>query len=139
MSKLSAFFAQNVESTITEEFVVSNRIKGEGGNPIPWQLRAISEDENEAIRKSCTRQTRVKGQMVQETNGQAYMAKLVAACVVFPDLKDVELQNSYGVRGEEDLLRRMLLAGEYATLAEKVQELNGYDRDINDLKDEVKN
>lgn len=139
MSKLSAFFAENVESNISEEFVVSVRIKDENGNPIPWKLRAISEAENEAIRKTCTQHTRVKGQTVHQTNAEAYMAKLAVACVVYPDLKDADLLKSYGVLAAEDLLRRMLLSGEYAALVEKVQDLNGYDKDINELKDEVKN
>ena len=67
------------------------------------------------------------------------MAKLVVASVVFPDLKDAELQKSYGVLGADQLLRKMLLPGEYATLLQKVQEVNGFDRDVNELAEEVKN
>jgi hypothetical protein len=140
MSSLQAFFAQNVQSNIIEEFVVSERFKDEYGKPIPWKLRTLSEAENEEIRKASTQMVKGKGgQRIPETKPEVYLAKVAVASVVFPDLKDAELQNSYGVIGAEDLLKKMLLAGEYAALVQKVQEINGFDRDINDLVDEVKN
>lgn len=140
MSDLSVFFMQNVETDITEEFEVSKRFKDSAGNPVPWKLRTMTEDENESIRKSVTRRGKPKGGIqTTETNHDEYVAKLASSSVVFPNLKDAELQKSYGVMGAEALLRKMLLPGEYSALIEKVQEMNGFDRDINDLKDEVKN
>lgn len=139
ISELSLFFAQNSAADITEDFVVSNRFKKEG-IPAPWKIRAMTEAENEDIRKSATHQTKGKnGQKIPETNPEEYLAKLAVASVVFPDLKNAELQKSYGVLGAETLLKKMLLPGEYAGLIQKVQELNGFDRDINELVEEVKN
>ncbi len=110
------------------------------GNPIPWKLRALSEAENEELRKAATHYVKGKGgQRIPETKPEIYLAKIAAASVVYPDLKDAELQQSYGVVGAEELLKKMLLAGEYAALIQKVQEINGFDRDINELMDEVKN
>jgi len=140
MSSLQAFFAQNVHSDIVEEFIVSPRFKDADGKPIPWKLRAITEAENEEIRKASTQMVKGKnGARVPETKPEVYLAKIAVASVVFPDLKDVELQKSYGVLGAEELLKKMLLAGEYAALIQKVQEINGFDQDINELVDEVKN
>ncbi|MBH0330130.1 phage portal protein [Brevibacillus brevis] len=140
MSDLSVFFMQNVETDITEEFEVSKRFKDAEGTPVPWKLRTMTEEENESIRKSAQKRVKVKGgQYTTETNNDEYLAKLAVASVVFPDLKDAELQRSYGVMGADKLLRKMLLPGEYGHLLEKVQEINGFDLDINDLKDEVKN
>lgn len=140
MSDLSVFFMQNVETDTTEEFEVSKRFKDTVGNPVPWRLRSMTEEENEGIRKSVTRRVKGKGGLyTTETNHDEYIAKLAVSSVVFPNLKEAELQRSYGVMGAESLLRKMLLPGEYASLLEKVQELNGFDRDINDLKEEVKN
>ena len=140
MSELSAFFAQNAASELTEEFVVSERFKDKEGKPIPWILRSMTEAENEEIRKTATKRVQVKkGVYTQETNPEEYVAKLVVASVVFPNLKDAELQKSYGVMGAEALLRKMLLPGEYASLGQKVQELNGFDQSMEDLMDEVKN
>jgi hypothetical protein len=139
MSDLSAFYAQNVETAITEDVIVSDRFKGKEG-PIPWKLRSMTEAENEECRKAATRKVKGKnGAQIPETNPEEYMAKLVVASVVFPNLKDSELQKSYGVLGADSLLRKMLLPGEYTTLVQKVQELNGYDRDMNELVEDVKN
>jgi len=140
MSELSLFFAQNAGADMMEEFVVSNRFKDQAGQPVPWKLRTMSEAENEAIRKSATRLVKSKnGVRAPETDPEEYLAKLVVASVVYPDLKNAELQSSYGVMGAEALLKKMLLSGEYAGLVQKVQALNGYDRDVNELAEEVKN
>lgn len=140
MSNLQVFFAQNVAMETTEEFVVSNRFKDKDGNPVPWKLRSISEAENEMIRKSATKMVKgANGARVPETNPQEYLAKLAVESIIFPNLKDAELQKSYAVIGAEHLIRKMLLSGEYAALIQKVQEINGFDRDINELVDEVKN
>jgi hypothetical protein len=54
-------------------------------------------------------------------------------------LKNPDLQRSYGVLGAESLLRKMLLPGEYVELVQHVQRLNGFDQDVNELVEQVKN
>lgn len=140
MSDLSVFFAQNVSFDQIEECVISERFKDSDGNPVPWKIRSMTEEENEECRKTATRRVKGKGgSMTTETNPDEYVAKLAVKSTVFPCLKDAELQKSYGVLGAEALLRKMLLPGEYATLVQKVQELNGFDKDMNDLVEDVKN
>lgn len=137
---LSLFFASNVATPEVEAFVVSDRFKGADGKPVAWQISPITEDENNELRKSSTRKVKGKnGVMVPEMNYAEYMGKLVAACVKYPNLNDAKLQESYKVRGADELGRKMLLSGEYATLFAKVQEINGFDKDVNDLAEEVKN
>lgn len=139
MSDLQSFFSQNAELESVVEFVVSKRFK-KNGEPIVWKLRTITEDENTAIRKSATRMVKGKsGARVSETDPEEYLSKLAAASVIYPELKDSELQHSYGVMGAESLIRKMLLAGEYAALLQKVQEINGFDADINEVAAEIKN
>jgi hypothetical protein len=140
MSDLSAFYAQNVTASVTEEIVVSPRFLNKSGKPIPWMVSSMTEEENESIRKAATRRVKGRnGQYSMETDSAEYLAKLVTASVTFPDLKNAELQKSYGVMGAEALLHKMLLPGEYANLVQKVQELNGFDADMNELVEEVKN
>ncbi|WP_046225573.1 phage tail assembly chaperone [Paenibacillus dauci] len=140
MSELSLFFAQNVSSDVVEEFVVSARFKDADGNPVSWKLRSMNEDENQECRKAATRKVKGKnGMYTPEIEPNEYMAKLISASVVYPDLKNAELQKSYGVMGAESLLRKMLLPGEFAALGERVQELNGFNRDMNELVNDVKN
>ena len=69
----------------------------------------------------------------------AYQIKLCAAAVVFPNLKNVDLQDNYGVRGEEALLLELLpVAGEFNALFAKVQEICNPES-LDELVDEVKN
>lgn len=140
MSDFSAFFAQNVTAEVTEEVLVSPRFKDKSGKPIPWIIRSMTENENEEIRKASTKRVKGRnGQYSTEINSAEYLAKLAVSSVTYPQLKDAELQKSYGVMGAEALLQKMLFPGEYATLVQKVQELNGFDTDVNELVDEVKN
>jgi len=140
MNDLSMFFAGNAIASEPEAIVVSERFKDKDGKPMLWLLRPISEEMNEQLRLSSTKRVPgKKGVMVPETNIPEYLAKLAAACIEFPNLNDAELQSSYGVRGTDILIRKMLLSGEYAALLEKVQQLNGFDQNVNELSDEVKN
>jgi hypothetical protein len=140
MNDLSLFYAQNAGPDVTEEYIVSARFRNKEGEPVNWELRSMSEAENEDCRKAATKRVKTKnGAYMPETNYDDYLAKLTVSSIIYPNLKDAELQQSYGVLGAEALLRRMLLPGEYASLVQKVQELNGYDKDMNELVDEVKN
>lgn len=140
MSDFSMFFAGQSAAEITEEFVVSVRFKDAEGSSVPWKLRSITEEENQECRKAATRKVKGKnGVFTPEIDPNDYMAKLMVSSVIYPDLKNSELQKSYSVLGAESLLRKMLLPGEFAALGERVQALNGFDRDMNDLVDDVKN
>ncbi|MEK5415255.1 MULTISPECIES: phage tail assembly chaperone [unclassified Paenibacillus] len=140
MSDFTAFYAQNAAVETTEDFVVSPRFKDKDGKAIPWKLRSITEEENKELRKAATKRTKGKyGQFTSEMDANEYMAKMVVASVSYPDLKNAEIQKSYGVLGSEVLLRKMLLPGEFSALSERVQTLNGFDQDINEQIEEVKN
>ncbi|MBU9707136.1 phage portal protein [Paenibacillus sp. AK121] len=140
MSDLTLFYAQNVDSEITEDVAISPRFKDKEGKPVKWVIRSIPETENSVLRKESTKKVKGKnGIYSNEFDSEAYLSKMVVAAVVYPNLKDAELQKSYGVLGAESLIKKMLLSGEYSTLLDKVQSLSGYDRDMNELVDEVKN
>ncbi|ASS66477.1 MULTISPECIES: phage portal protein [unclassified Paenibacillus] len=137
---MKLFFADSAVKAEPQDVVVSDRYLDASGRPVAWKLRAISEELNEEIRSASTKRTKGKGSSgVPELDYNAYLGRMVAACVVYPDLNDAELQQSYGVRGASSVVRKMLLAGEFANLAAKVQEINGFDRDVSEISDEVKN
>ncbi|NLY47181.1 MAG: phage portal protein [Tissierella sp.] len=139
MSGLNAFLSQNAIQVENEKHVISTRFVDEEGKPIPWEIRALSENENAMLRKTCTKRTRNKGVVTTDTDYEGYLAKLVTECVVYPNLKDKGLQESYGVLGAENLAKTMLTAGEYSELLEKVQLVNGFDIGIEELVEEAKN
>lgn len=140
MGNLSCFLAGNVEKRENKKIVVSDRFK-DNGNPVEWEIRSISAEEDEALRKACTRKVPIvgkKNQFTQEFDGNSYLTKLAAKAVVYPDLNDAELQNSYGVMGAEQLIKVMLYRDEFERLTDCLVE-SANTEDINDLIDEAKN
>lgn len=141
MHDLKSFLAQNAQTAEEIEIIVSPRFKNEKG-PISWKLRSLTTEEDESIRKACTKKVQVpgrKGMFQPETDSNQYLGKLVAACVVYPELTSAELQDSYKVMGADQLLKAMLLPGEFTDLLNKVQEINGYIVTADELVDDAKN
>lgn len=142
MSKnLSAFLAQNARKVENRRIAVSNRFTDENGKPVEWEITCITAGENQRIRKDCVRNIPVsgkRGQLTQDFDTAAYQARLAACCVVFPDLNDKDLQNSYGVMGAEQLISAMLTPGEFDNLILAITDHNGFSTD-GELIEEAKN
>ncbi|HEX2927695.1 MAG TPA: phage portal protein [Ruminiclostridium sp.] len=142
MSGLSAFLSQNALNSSNVKYVASKRFVDENGIPVEWEICSITSEEDEAIRKACTRKVQIPGkknQYTPETDYNAYLGKLAARCTVYPDLHNAELQNSYKCMGEDTLLKTMLKPGEYADYLAKIQEVNGFDVTMEEMVDEAKN
>ena len=75
---------------------------------------------------------------IQDFDSNLYIAKFTAAATVFPDLNDAELQDSYHVMSAEQLLNRLLLAGERIEYIRAVQEFNSV-QSFGEGVEEVKN
>ncbi len=145
---LSAFLAENAVPVERVRFAASKRFLNELPDdngvikPVEWEIKAITGTEDEAIRKSCVKRVPVPGkknQVQKEIDYDLYLGKLAAACTVFPNLNDQQLQDSYHVMGAEDLLKTMLTPGEYAEYIGKIQEVCGFDTALQDQVDEAKN
>ena len=127
MSDIKAFLKQNKEVKENVKVIVSDGLKDEKGKPIPFEIKALTAMEDEAIRNACMKKVQVvgkKNQYTSELDSNRYVRLLCTNSVVFPNLKDAELQDSYGVSTPDDLLVAMLTAGEFNILAEKVSELS---------------
>lgn len=133
MSTLRAFL--NPIKVENKEVIISNRFV-EDGEVVPFTIKPITQEDNKILIKKYTKKDK-KG---NETFDKAeYVQSLTASAVVFPDLANAELQKAYGVLGESALLQKMLYVGEYAELAQAVQELSGLTEDINEDIEEAKN
>ncbi len=143
MSKFSMFMKENKAVKENARLAVTNSLCDEGGNPLLWELRHISSKENEAIRDSCIAETPVAGKsgvVRSKLKTGLYVQKLIAASVVFPDLYDAELQDSYGAKTPEELLMAMVdNPGEYNRLAEFVQHFQGFDISFDEKVEQAKN
>ena len=141
MSNFAVFMAGNANTNENVKYVASKRFVDKG-KPVEWEIKAIDSDLDEALRKECTKKVPIpgkRGQYNQETDTDKYIGKLCTACTVYPNLNDAELQDSYGVKSADALLKKMLLPGEYTEYKAKVMEVNGYDMSMEELVDEAKN
>lgn len=138
----SAFMAGNADTSEVVKYVASKRFKDAKGKPMEWELKAVDSDLDEKIRKECTKKIPIagkRGQYTQEVDTDKYITRMCVTCIAYPNLNNAELQNSYGVHSGEELLKKMLLPGEYAELKNKIMEVNGYDLSMDELVDEAKN
>lgn len=134
---LKAFL--NASLPENEKIIISNRFI-ENGEPIPFEIKAVTEEVNNKIRTKATKLNVGKNGRGTEFNSSQYLSELIVASVVEPDLQNAELQAHYNVVGATKLLEVMLLPGEYADLLNAVQRINGYEKeDFEEKKDEIKN
>lgn len=141
MSNFAVFMAGAAAKKETVKYAASKRFV-EKGKPVEWEIKPIDSDLDEMLRKECTKKVPVpgkRGQYNQETDTDKYIGKMCVACTVYPNLNDAELQDAYGVKSADALLKKMLLPGEYTEFKTKVMEVNGYDMSMEELVDEAKN
>ena len=138
---LSAFLRENIKDAGTVKYAASKRILNpKTKEPVQWEIKAISNEQNEAIQKECMTGNRDKrGRITTQMDGELYALKLCVACTVFPPLNDAGLQDNHGVMGAENLLKDLLNPGELLAYKDKVMEVNGFDMTMDDLVDEAKN
>lgn len=143
MSNLSRFLKKNKKEKVNIEYAVTKSLVDDNGEPLKWVFRSLTTSEGEAIRDSCTMEVPIRGKSNQfryKLNTSKYIAKMISTCVVFPDLNDVELQNSYGVMSGEELIKEMVdNPGEYTELSQFVQGFNGFDEVASEDIEEAKN
>lgn len=143
MSKFRMFMKANKVAKANEMYAPTESLLGEDGKPLAWEFRQISARENDGLREACTTEVQVKGKpnlYRPKVDTSKYVAKLIAASTVFPDLYDKELQDSYGAMTPEELVYAMVdNAGEYQNLAAWVQKYQGFTKGLDDLAEEAKN
>lgn len=141
MGNLKAFMLPPVEEE-TKEVIISDRFK-DGDKPVPFVIRVISQETNEALRKRASHPVRRNGMVVsEEFDTSTYGKLLLQACVVSPNFKDAELCEYYKTKDPLEVPGKMLKAGEYNKLIKEINALNGFvetDNDVKTLEDEAKN
>lgn len=143
MSTFAQFMKLNKKTRENVTFAATKSITDENGSPVLWTLRPISSRLNSELRDECMEEVPIPGKpnaYRQKINTGKYIAKLLTASCVVPDLYDEELQDSYGVKKPEDLLFAMIDdPGEYDDFVGFVQEFNGFTKSFEEKVDEAKN
>ncbi len=143
MSKFSRFMKANKITKENEKYAPTRSLTYDDGSPLKWEFRRITSKENEILRENCTIDVPVTGKPNMyrpRLDSSKYLVKLICASVVYPDLYDAELQDSYGVKTPEDLVYAMVdNPGEYSDLTVWIQKFNGFDEIFEDKVNEAKN
>lgn len=125
MQNLTNFFKNNAIAREDKvSIAISNRFLDDGGKPIEWVFKSLTPSKIDKI-----------GLAPKEQR----MLMMLEECVVFPDLKNADLQNSYGVYGVVELIDELLNPKEYGELVNVLIKINGLDKNINSMVDDVKN
>lgn len=142
MSNLKAFLNENAIKRENVKVVVSDRFVNEKNQPVEWELSVLDNAQYEELVNECKKRVPINGdhrQTTIETDVNKLVDLLISTCTVYPNLNDVELQDSYGTIGDIATVKAMLTPGEYATLSASVQQCLGFSVDMNDKVKEAKN
>ena len=143
MSNFSRFMKTNKATKENTTFAATKSLTDEKGNPLEWVIKPLTTKENEKIRDDCMVDVPVTGKpnmFRPKLNTSKYIAKMLCACIVEPNLYDKELQDSYGVMTPEELLKEMVDdPGEYQAFVGFVQDFNGFNTTLDDKVEEAKN
>lgn len=144
MSKMQAFFAHNAKKPGNIKQAISKSFVDAEGNAIEWEFAPVHPDTDEKLKQQCTvkkmiTQGKRKGQYDTDFLAAKYQNLLAVNSIIFPNLLDKELQESYNVMTAEDLFKAMLLNGEIIDAIKASQEANGFEIDLDELIEEAKN
>lgn len=134
MGSIAAFLQPPVMNE-TKEVIISERFK-ENGKVVPFIIRVIDQETNNKLIRQSTKKTKIKGQLVKELDDDRYSKLLVQTCVVEPNFKLEELCSHYKTTDPLEVPGRMLKAGEFAKLVKAIKELNEFDTDMDEEKEE---
>jgi hypothetical protein len=125
---LKAFMAESAIQYKEVDYVASERFIDEKNNPIPWKLRILTETELSKLKAQCKKRvTNPKTQQSYiETDSSKLADLMIENSVIYPNLNNAQLQDSYGAVGAIDLAKKMLIPGEYNDLILAVNEANGF-------------
>lgn len=131
MSELSQFLKSNKKIRENIKYAATKSLCDKDGNPLEWELKPLTSSDNEEIRDNAV----VGGKF----SPALFRAKVIVACVVYPNLYDSELLESYGVLTPEELIHEMVdNVQEYNALFDKIMSI-GDNADINEKVKQAKN
>lgn len=142
MSKENVNEVVETKAETLEEFLLSNppvmedQVKVSDRIPQLFTIKAMDNETYATLQKQHSKIFR-KGKM--SFDGQGFNIGLILECCIKPNFKSAEFVKKAGCVTPEQVVKKLLLPGEIVNLAAYIQELSGFDKDTEELKDEVKN
>ena len=139
-AELELFFKKNHKNTENVKLAVTSELCDKDGKPREWEIRKLNTREVQALTKECVTTKQIGKKLVPSMDEELFTKKLMAESVVFPDLNNAALQDSYGVKTPEALIVEMVsCAGDFMAFAEYLMVLNNINKSLDERVDEAKN
>ena len=132
MNTLQQFLLQTNVADLKKTINLGGRMEGH-----PITIKALDGDKYNSFQQLCIENP--NSAKKRRFNTKKFHELICVECLVDPNLKDPEFIKAGGVPDSTRLLYRCFLAGEIAAIAEHVLKLSGFDRDVEEEMDEVKN
>ena len=136
MTALTEFLLANPVDTIEQEVVVSKRIKDAQGNLMKFKIKPMLNEQYLGYQNQCT--VPKKGGKI-EFNTKRFNQLVILNHTVEPNFRNAELIQQASCATPEQLLNKMLLAGEIQVLSEQIRQISGFADSLDDLVEEAKN
>lgn len=131
MKDISVFFKdKNIKNEI-RKVKISDRFKDKDGNVVEFEIQPLNPVLYTKLKDNNTKITIAKdGNGYPKMDTVAITKELLSKCVIYPNLNDTELQNSYGVMGALDLATELLTTVEFNTLVEFLWKIHGESKEL---------
>lgn len=132
MNSLQKFLLQSDVSSLTKTMELGGRMAGH-----PITIKALDGEKYNSFQQLCIENP--NSAKKRRFNTKRFHELVCIECLIDPNLKDADFIQAAGVPDSTRLLYRCFLAGEIASIAENVLKLSGFDQDVEEEMEEVKN
>lgn len=132
MNALQQFLLQNNACQTKKVVNLGGRLKD-----YPLTIKAIDGDKYSNFQQMCIENP--NSAKKRRFNTKRFHELICVECLVDPNLKDLEFIKAAGVPDSYKLLYKVFLSGEIARIAQKALEISGFDEDMEEETEEVKN
>lgn len=143
MSNLNRFLKENKIKKENVQYAATKSLTDENGKPLLWEIKPLTSKETNKITEDCTIQEQIPGKpnmFRNKIDSTKLLTKMMVASIVFPNLNDKDLQDSYGVMTPEDLITEMIdNPGEFNEFGKFINEFNGFNEGLNEKVEKAKN
>ena len=101
---------------------------------IPVSLRGLTGKQVYGIRERCTERKERKGRATERLDAEQFNTALIESATIKPNWGDPKLLSKHKASGPEEVIKRILLAGELSALGDIVLDLSGFNTELEDVK-----
>lgn len=101
---------------------------------IPVTLQGLTGKQVFSIRERCTERKDKKGRVTVQLDEEQFNTALIAVATVKPNWGDSKLLAKYRASSPEEVIKRILLAGELSALGDVVLDLSGFNAELEEVK-----